>query len=338
MAHFAELAEDMSVIRVVVIADSDCLDENGVENEDVGKDFCSTLFGGTWVQTSFNGRIRFQYAQPGFYYCPEQDVFSRTPAPGPWAFLNDRGEWAAEFPINVHTGEPLSHDELRWICYYIRNTKSYRFCPAVPKDPSDDFLSIACTSNDFMYPTFEGLMYGSNRSQQISQAVIENGKITIPFIHSLRKEADLTPLGIVLEVKWESLNPDVAADSLNSHPQTASRTRHELFRLIIEWALAHTEFGNNEPAAVTCHNILRAVQMPLNVRNDLLEQVPPQAVECYLRNEYPFHGTAFETLEDPPCPASFGEWYEELEGQYPPLFGNATVTIDVSSFPDSYPM
>ena len=41
MAHFAEIDKEGNVLRVVVIGDDDCLDENGDESENVGKAFCA---------------------------------------------------------------------------------------------------------------------------------------------------------------------------------------------------------------------------------------------------------------------------------------------------------
>lgn len=336
---FAQINEDNIVVNLVEIADTDCLDSSGNPSEEAGEVFCSKVLGEhLYRRTENDGSIRKRPAIIGGGYDPVTDAFSNQPQPGPWASLSSNGRWVSEFPINIHTGEPLTDEEFRYIAYYIRNTKSYRFCPAVPKNPNDPFLSIACTSNDFMYPTFEGLMYGSNRTQEIAEVKIDGGKITIPFVHTLRKEVDITPIGIVLEVRWEGLNPDIAAASLNAHPQTASRTRHELFRLIIEWAYAHTALNNNEPAAVTCHDILRTVQMPLSVRNELLTEVPPQAVECYLRGQFPFSNTSFETLEDPPAPPLFTAWYKSLMETYPPLIGQTGVTIRYAQIPKTYPM
>lgn len=74
MAHFAELDKNNKVIRVVVVADAECMD-NGVESEAKGAAFCNKLLGGRWVQTSFNGSMRGRFASTGFTYDAEQDVF-----------------------------------------------------------------------------------------------------------------------------------------------------------------------------------------------------------------------------------------------------------------------
>ena len=54
MAHFAELNHSNRVLRVVVVNNAVLLDDDGNESEQIGIDFCHSLFGGVWKQTSFN--------------------------------------------------------------------------------------------------------------------------------------------------------------------------------------------------------------------------------------------------------------------------------------------
>jgi hypothetical protein len=61
MAHFAELNENNVVTQVIVVHNNELLD-NGVESEAKGIAFCQSLFGGTWVQTSYNANFRGKYA------------------------------------------------------------------------------------------------------------------------------------------------------------------------------------------------------------------------------------------------------------------------------------
>jgi hypothetical protein len=90
MAHFAELTSDNRVVRVIVVGNPDCLDENGGESEAVGIAFCQQLFGADtrWVQTSYNASFRGKYAGVGDTYDPVADVFvapepDLTPLPEP---------------------------------------------------------------------------------------------------------------------------------------------------------------------------------------------------------------------------------------------------------------
>lgn len=66
MAHFARVEDD--VVREVIVVNNEVLhDENGVEQESIGIDFCKSLYGADtqWVQTSYNGSFRNKYADSG---------------------------------------------------------------------------------------------------------------------------------------------------------------------------------------------------------------------------------------------------------------------------------
>jgi hypothetical protein len=55
MAHFAKL-NNGKVEQVIVIHNNELL-VDGVEVESKGAEFCTNLFGGEWVQTSYNARF-----------------------------------------------------------------------------------------------------------------------------------------------------------------------------------------------------------------------------------------------------------------------------------------
>lgn len=76
MAHFAELDQSNFVLRVIVVS-NDMLIENGQESETKGIAFCQQLFGldTKWVQTSYNGNIRKNYAGIGYSYDATRDAF-----------------------------------------------------------------------------------------------------------------------------------------------------------------------------------------------------------------------------------------------------------------------
>jgi hypothetical protein len=66
MAHFARV-EDGIVREVIVVSNDVIVDSDGVEQEQLGIDFCKSLYGQDteWVQTSYNGNIRGKYAGMG---------------------------------------------------------------------------------------------------------------------------------------------------------------------------------------------------------------------------------------------------------------------------------
>ena len=109
MAHFAELDENNIVKRVIVVATKDNSDANGVEKESIGKAFCERLFGGNWVQTSYNGNIRKRYAGIGYKYDATLDAFI-APQPYPSWTLDANADWQAPVPMPTD-GKMYSWDE-----------------------------------------------------------------------------------------------------------------------------------------------------------------------------------------------------------------------------------
>ena len=108
MAHFAKI-ENNVVTQVIVVANKDTADANGVEKEYIGAAFCEKLFGGTWKQTSYNGTIRKNYAGIGYTYNADIDAFV-PPKPVPsWVLNNETAQWEA--PVPMPEGGMYSWDE-----------------------------------------------------------------------------------------------------------------------------------------------------------------------------------------------------------------------------------
>ena len=105
MAHFAKLNENNLVTQVITVDNSDTLDDLGVESEVVGTQFCTNLLGGTWVQTSYNGNIRKNYAGVGHTYDSTRDAFIE-PQPYPsWTLVEDTCLWEA--PVAYPTDDKM---------------------------------------------------------------------------------------------------------------------------------------------------------------------------------------------------------------------------------------
>lgn len=98
MAHFCELDSNNVVLRVVVVDTKDNSTADGVEKESIGQAFCERLFGGRWVQTSYNNKIRKRYAGIGYTYNESLDAFI-APQPFPsWTLDNATADWVAPVP------------------------------------------------------------------------------------------------------------------------------------------------------------------------------------------------------------------------------------------------
>ena len=88
MAHFAKIDENNIVTQVLVVNDRD---------ENRGQDFLANDLGlgGTWVQTSYNARIRKHYAGIGMSFDEALDAF---------------------IPVKCHDTATLDTDTATWVC------------------------------------------------------------------------------------------------------------------------------------------------------------------------------------------------------------------------------
>ena len=112
MAHFAAINENNIVIRVLVVDNSDIMDEDSKESEEVGKQHLVDLFGGTWVQTSYNNSFRKQYAVENFMWREDLDMFIAQKPFDSWV-LNDDGDWVA--PIAFKEGYDWDEENKAWV-------------------------------------------------------------------------------------------------------------------------------------------------------------------------------------------------------------------------------
>jgi len=117
MAHFAKIGLNNIVTDVLVVANRETMDSNGVEHESIGVEFLKTLTGHeTWVQTSYNGNIRKNYAGIGYTYDSQRNAFI-PPQPYPsWTLVEETCQWTA--PVLYPTdGKMYQWDEAttNWI-------------------------------------------------------------------------------------------------------------------------------------------------------------------------------------------------------------------------------
>jgi len=95
MAHFAILNESNIVTRVEVINNDVILDGDGVEQEQLGIDFLTSLYGaGNYKQTSYNKKIRKNYAGVGYTYDAVKDKFIKSKPFASWS-LDENDDWKA---------------------------------------------------------------------------------------------------------------------------------------------------------------------------------------------------------------------------------------------------
>ena len=99
MAHFAELDETNTVVRVLVT-------DNDFPNE--GYDWLVENLGGIWIQTSYNARIRKHFAGVGFTYDEALDAFIAPKPFDSWLLDEETCVWEAPKPY------PADGKEYNW--------------------------------------------------------------------------------------------------------------------------------------------------------------------------------------------------------------------------------
>jgi hypothetical protein len=119
MAHFAELDENNVVKQVIVVNNNELLDENGNELEAKGIAFCQSLFGGNWVQTSYNRNFRKNFASTGFVYDSIRDAFYASQPYSSWILDEELCVWKSPvaMPVNPYTPdqpEYWSQPQYQW--------------------------------------------------------------------------------------------------------------------------------------------------------------------------------------------------------------------------------
>lgn len=99
MAHFA-LIKDTIVQQVVVVDNANLTNTEGNEQEALGVAFCHSLFGtdGTWMQTSYNGNIRKNFAGIGSTYDLTRDAFIAPKPYASWVLNESTCRWEAPTP------------------------------------------------------------------------------------------------------------------------------------------------------------------------------------------------------------------------------------------------
>lgn len=103
MSHWAELDNENKVIRVLV-------GDNNDPAGDEGYQWLIDNLGGTWIKTSYNGTIRYNFAGEGYFYDENADAFI---APKPDCgheelLLNENYKWTCFNPECLKINENLA--------------------------------------------------------------------------------------------------------------------------------------------------------------------------------------------------------------------------------------
>ena len=124
MAHFSQLDENNIVTQVIVVANEDTTDTNGVEVEEIGVAFCKKLLGAdtNWKQTSYNNNFRVRYAGISYTYNEELDAFV-PPSPFPSFVLNNT---TADWQSPLGAAPELTEEEIASRSFYRWDEDAYQ--------------------------------------------------------------------------------------------------------------------------------------------------------------------------------------------------------------------
>ena len=124
MAHFCKLDENNIVTQVIVVANEDTTDTNGVEVEEIGVAFCKKLLGAdtNWKQTSYNNNFRVRYAGIGYSFSEELNAFI-PPSPFPsWVLVEETADWVS--PLGA--APTLTEEQITSRSFYRWNEDAYQ--------------------------------------------------------------------------------------------------------------------------------------------------------------------------------------------------------------------
>lgn len=127
MAHFAKLGINSKVISVEVVADNDCKNADGVEDESVGIQFLENIHGWPlWKRTSYNTQanthklggtpFRKNYAGVGHTYDEDRDAFIPPKPYASWVLNETTCIWGAPvtYPTVQEYGDPVKNYDISW--------------------------------------------------------------------------------------------------------------------------------------------------------------------------------------------------------------------------------
>jgi hypothetical protein len=99
MAHFAKINDQNIVLEVIVISNENAPDPYP-ESEPLGQAYIADQLGldGTWLQTSYNGNIRYNFAGIGYTYDATRDGFIAPEPDNAIGFDDDTLTWIISDP------------------------------------------------------------------------------------------------------------------------------------------------------------------------------------------------------------------------------------------------
>jgi hypothetical protein len=117
MAHFALLDENNKVLNVAVVSDAKLIGfDEPVSQEIIDNRTFLRDVPGRWVQTSYSGSFRKNFAGIGFTYDEQRDAFMPPQPFASWVLNEDTCRWEAPVPYpNDGQDYEWSEDIKNWV-------------------------------------------------------------------------------------------------------------------------------------------------------------------------------------------------------------------------------
>jgi hypothetical protein len=101
MAHWAEIDSENKVVQVVI-------GDNNDPAGDEGYQWIIDNLGGTWIKTSYNNKIRKNFAGIGYFYDEQRDAFIAPKLYDSWILDEKTCVWESPTP------RPVDDKQYQW--------------------------------------------------------------------------------------------------------------------------------------------------------------------------------------------------------------------------------
>ena len=115
MAHFARINKDWIVKEVIVVNNDVLLNEQEIECDWLGEQFCQQLYGAhtKWIQTSYNGNKYKNFAGIGYAFDPYRHAFIPPQPFASWILDEETCQWRPPVPYPNDGQQYIWNEELQ---------------------------------------------------------------------------------------------------------------------------------------------------------------------------------------------------------------------------------
>ncbi len=132
---------------------------------------------------------------------------------------------------------------------------------------------------------------------------LTGGHFPLEALSALFVVVDAAPAGLICYFEFV----DDEDFYLTQRGNTLTRTLQEQFRFLIEWEYAHNHLDNNEEISSCATEMLQILDMPLTIREWILNSVPNEKVNRFLEGRTDALQRA-DTTDIPDLTEEFKEW------------------------------